>query len=228
MRKESFIVISFLVLINAGIVCGSNEILLKSRSFVRERGINADTREVIEAIPGRAHVLIQLEHIQTIAERKEFEAKGIKLLSYIPNKAWFASIASDKAVQIAALANVRAIIEILPEDKISSHIIAGKFFEKRVKEGKLDLIVEFFKDVSLEEAELVIMNHRGYVVGRVSRLNAFVVTVEKEECINLAFEEKVKWVEQELPLEEFNDGIRTAIGVDIVQDPPLTILTEPT
>lgn len=221
MRKESFIVISFLVLINAGIVCGSNEILLKSRSFVPERGISADTRAVIEAIPGRAHVLIQLEHIPTIAERKEFEAKGIKLLSYIPNKAWFASIASDKAGQIAAFSNVRAISEILPEDKISPHIIDGEFFEKRVKDGKLDLIVQFFQDVSLEEAELVIGNHKGYVVGSVSRLNAFVVTIEKEECINLAFEETIKWIEQELPLEEFNDEIRAAIGVNTVQAPPL-------
>lgn len=184
MKKEAILVILSFVT-NVNIACGSNEILLKSRRFVPERGVSSDTRAAIGAIPGRVHVLVQLEQIPTIKERKELEAKGIKLLSYIPNKAWFASIPSDKAGEIAALSNVRAISEILPEDKICPHIIAGGFFEKRVKDGKLDLIVEFFKDVSLEEAELVIMNHRGYVVGRVSRLNAFVVTVQKEECINL-------------------------------------------
>jgi len=97
MKKEVILIIlSFLT--NLDIGWASNEILLKSRSFVPEKGISADTRAAIGSIPGRAHVLIQLEHIPNIAERKEFEAKGIKLLSYIPNKAWFDSIASDKEV----------------------------------------------------------------------------------------------------------------------------------
>lgn len=103
MRKEIILIILFLVLINTSIVCGSDEILLKSRQFTPERGISSATKANIEAIPGRAHVLVQLEQIPTIKERKELESKGIKLLSYIPNKAWFASIASDKAGQIAAV-----------------------------------------------------------------------------------------------------------------------------
>ncbi len=80
--------------------------------LLKPRGYSADTRAAIGSIPGRVHVLVQLEHIPRIKERKELEAKGIKLLSYIPNKAWFASIPSDKAGEIAALSNVRAIGEI--------------------------------------------------------------------------------------------------------------------
>ncbi|MFX1589601.1 MAG: Lrp/AsnC family transcriptional regulator, partial [Promethearchaeota archaeon] len=34
----------------------------------------------IKAVPDRAHVLLQLERIPTIKERKKLEAKGIKLL----------------------------------------------------------------------------------------------------------------------------------------------------
>jgi len=94
MRKEIILIISFLVLINTSIVCGSNEVLLKSRRFTPEPGISAATKANIEAIPGRAHVLVQLGQIPTIKEKKELETKGIKLLSYIPNKAWFASIAN--------------------------------------------------------------------------------------------------------------------------------------
>jgi hypothetical protein len=135
MKKESLLVILF-SLINVSILSASNEILLKSRRFTPDKGITATARAVIEEIPGRAHVLIQLERIPTIKERKELEAKGIKLLSYVPNKAWFASIPSDKASQIAALSKVKAICEILPEDKISPHIITGEFFEERVKERR--------------------------------------------------------------------------------------------
>ncbi|MGB2808287.1 MAG: hypothetical protein WBC22_11125 [Sedimentisphaerales bacterium] len=94
MRKPVNLIILFLFLINAGIVCGSNDILLKSRQFIPERGISSATKAKIEAIPGRAHVLVQLKQIPTIKEKKELEGKGIKLLSYIPNKAWFASIAN--------------------------------------------------------------------------------------------------------------------------------------
>lgn len=126
MKKEGLFVVLFF-LINVSILSAFNEILLKSRHFTPAEGISAATRAKIEATPERAHILIQLKHIPTIRERKEIEASGIKLLSYVPNKAWFASIPSDKASEIAALLNVRAISEILPEDKISPHIRAGEF-----------------------------------------------------------------------------------------------------
>jgi hypothetical protein len=135
MKKKYFLVILFLS-INVSSLHGSNEILLKSRRFTPDKGITAAAKAKIEAVPGRAHVLIQLERIPTITERKELEAKGIKLLSYVPNKAWFASIPSDKAIEITAFSNVKAISEILPEDKISPHIITGEFFEERVKERR--------------------------------------------------------------------------------------------
>lgn len=92
MKKGSLLAILFF-LINVSILSGSNEILLKSRCFTPAKGISDTVKAKIEAIPQRAHVLIQLEEIPTIRERKELETKGIKLLSYIPNKAWFASIA---------------------------------------------------------------------------------------------------------------------------------------
>jgi len=70
----------------------SNEILLKSRRFVPDEGITQEFKEKIKTIPERAHVLIQLNKNPSIEERKMFEARGIKLLSYIPNNAWLASV----------------------------------------------------------------------------------------------------------------------------------------
>jgi len=124
------------ILVHTSIVYPSEEVLLKSRRFVPEPGISTVAKEKIEAVPEKAHVLIQLKEIPTIKRRNELESKGIKLLSYVPNKAWFASIPSDKAGEIAVLSNVRAVNEIMPEDKICPHIIMGEFFWKRVKDGK--------------------------------------------------------------------------------------------
>ena len=75
MKKEVILIIlSFLT--NLDIGWASNEILLKSRSFTPAKGISDGTRAKIQAIPGRAHVLIQLEQVPTIKERKELDAKG--------------------------------------------------------------------------------------------------------------------------------------------------------
>ena len=122
MKKGIILLTLLLISTNVNSANASDEILLKSRRFIPSAGITAATRARIESIPQRAHVLIQLDRIPTVVEKKELEAKGIKLLSYIPNKAWFASIPSDKAGEIAALPNVRSIAEILPEDKIDHSI----------------------------------------------------------------------------------------------------------
>ena len=94
MRKWIALVILSFLHIHSNVVWSGDEILFKSRRFIPATGITAAAKAKIEAIPDRAHVLIQLERIPTIRERKELEAKGIKLLSYIPNNAWFASIAN--------------------------------------------------------------------------------------------------------------------------------------
>ncbi len=223
-RLGRFLVALFLAIPIYSVSAGdSNEILLKSRQFIPERGITAAAKATIEAVPERAHVLIQFERIPTIEEREGLEDEGIKLLSYIPNKAWLASIPSDKTDEIAALSHVRAVSEILPEDKISPHITAGELIEQWVKDGKADFVVEFFEDVSSAEIDEVIQRHNGHIVGRVPSLNAVVAVVQIEEVIYLGFEESVKWIEQELPLGPLNDGSRAAINVDAVQAPPYNL-----
>ena len=163
MKKKFLLASLFVILANVNLVNASDEILLKSRRFIPAKGISAAARTKIEAIPKRAHVLIQLEQIPTIKERKELEAKGIKLLSYIPNKAWFASIPSDKASEIAALSNVRSICEILPEDKISPVIRGGVDTINTNADGTVNLAVAFFGDVSLANAAKTVSNHGGAI-----------------------------------------------------------------
>ncbi len=135
MKKGLIVPVVLLMLASISFANASNEIRMKSRRFVPQRGISDAAKAKIQAVPKRAHVLIQLEQLPTLKQRKDLEAKGIKLLSYIPNKAWLASIPSAKPGEIAALSNVRAITEIAPNDKISPHIIAGNFYWGRAKNG---------------------------------------------------------------------------------------------
>jgi hypothetical protein len=213
------------ILTNASLANDSNEILLKSRRFIPEQGMTAAAKAKIEAVPQRAHVLIQLEHIPTIKERKELEAKGIKLLSYIPNKAWFASIPSDKANEIASLSGVRAISEILPEDKISP-IVREKGVSRHAtnEDGSVNLVIMFHKDVPLSEANEIISSHNGRVTGEIPLINALTVAILSEEIIALANDDSVHWInEVPPPPEPRNDGSRAAISVDAIQAPPYNL-----
>jgi len=70
MKKRIILVILSFLLININIILAGDEILLKSRRFITDKGIAAAAKANIEAIAGRAHVLIQFEQIPTIKERK--------------------------------------------------------------------------------------------------------------------------------------------------------------
>ena len=224
MRKRIILVILLSSLINIHPVNASDEIALKSRRFTPSDGITAATKEKIEAIPGRAHVLIQLENIPTIKEKKELEAKGIRLLSYVPNKAWFASIDSDKTGEIAALSSVRAISEILPEDKIDPSIKEkGVNNYSTSEKGEAKLVVVFFDDVSLNEASSLVLNYKGTIIGEAPTINALVVYLPKNLIYELAGHDSVKWIDQHYEPAIANDGSRAAIGVNAVQAPPYNL-----
>ena len=223
MKKESLLAILFF-LINVSTLSGSYEILLKSRRFTPDKGTTASARAKIEAIPGRAHVLIQLEKIPTIKEKKELEAKGIKLLSYVPNKAWFASIPSDKSSHIASLSNVRSICELLPEDKLSPTIRVGVDTININADGTVNLAVIFFEDVSLANSAKTVSNYGGKVYGRAPFVNALLITISNQKTLDLQNEETVKWITgASIFPTEFNDDSRATIHVEEVQALPYNL-----
>ena len=70
MRKAIPLAILLVISANVNSANASDEILLKSRRFTPAKGITAAAKAKIEAIPERAHVLIQLEWIPTIKENR--------------------------------------------------------------------------------------------------------------------------------------------------------------
>ncbi len=223
MKKEFLVVILFF-LINVSTLNGSYEILLKSRRSTPAKGITATARAKIEAIPGRAHVLIQLERIPTTKQKEELEAKGIRLLSYIPNKAWFASITSDKVSQIVSLSNVRSICELLPEDKISPTIRDGVDAININDDGTVNLAVLFFEDVSLANAAKTVSNYGGKVYDKAPIVNALLITIANKKILDLKNEDTIRWITGAsiLPT-NCNDDSRAAIHVEEIQDTPYNL-----
>ncbi len=216
--------VSLLFLVNISVVSASNKIHLKSRRLTPDKGISPAARAKIEAIPEKAHVLIQLERIPTVKERKELEEKGIKLLSYIPDNAWFATIPSDKTDEIAGLSDVRAINEILIDDKIAPQIKESGINEySMLEDEKAKLVIEFFDDVSLDDASLLVEDYGGVVQGKGRIINALVVHLPIDSIAGLADEDSVQWLDQHYEPTLDNDGSRAAIGVDYVQASPYNL-----
>ena len=177
------------------------EIFLKSRQFVPAPGIGPSTKANITASPlERVHVLMQFQHIPDTKERGDLEEAAVKLLAYVHNNAWFASIPSGSVEEVIVIYPTRWIGEILPNDKISLSLQNGKIGDWAINpDGTVNLIVEFFSDVSLDDAEPVVERHGGVTNSRIKSINALVVAMPQNAVTELSKDDGVQWIEQVSP-----------------------------
>jgi len=153
-----------------------NEILLKSRHFVPQRGISEIARnKIIDRAPEETHVLIQFNYIPNNEEKEELKKEGIELLAYIPRKSWFASVSN--ADIISNFPNIRAITEILSEDKISP-AVRNKNYVKN-GDGTINVSIQFFNDVDLDEAAFEIQTY-GDVFEKFPSINGLKLNTQEQ------------------------------------------------
>jgi hypothetical protein len=202
------------------------EIFLKSRQFVPAPGIGPSTKANITASPlERVHVLMQFQHIPDTKERGDLEEAAVKLLAYVHNNAWFASIPSGSVGEVIVIYPTRWIGDILPNDKISLSLQNGKIGDWAINpDGTVNLIVEFFSDASLDDAELVVERHGGVTNSRIKSINALVVAMPQNAVTELSKDDGVQWIEQVSPppIEEL-DQSRPLVGGDTVQVAPYNL-----
>jgi len=201
------------------------DILLKSRRFVPSPGISKIARlKIGSRFSERAHVLIQFKHIPNSIERKTLTDNGVRLLAYIPNKTWFASISTADPVDIAKLPFVRSVELVLPEDKISPHIRkSGVGPWATNHDGTVNLIVVFFGDVSEREAQRILRRYGTNIQGP-GMLNDYTITAFGSVIQSFANEDAVQWIDEAPPPDADNsDGLRARIDVNNVQVAPYNL-----
>ncbi len=198
-------------------------IQLKSRKFAPSPGIQKGLTALSGAPGERKHMLIQFERIPTQQERKALEAAGIKLLSYVPHKAWFASVRKEATTHDLSTAPVRWIGEIQPADKISPALRERGVGAWAVNpDGTVNLQVHFFADVDQETALRLLETH-GTVEAGPGLLNDYLLTgVDRESgATALAAQDIVQWVDEIPPPEKtMNDESRARFKADTVQASP--------
>ena len=195
----------------------SYTIFLKSGQINTKKGFKSITKKT----SSKSHILIQFDRLPNESDRKELEERGIKLLSYIPNNAWMASIQSDNIDELQKIKDIRWARDIFPEDKMASSVREKTFTNVTLNpDGTVNLSVMFFGDVPLDNASQIISDYSGLVTESSPLINVLKVIIPIESILDIANDDSVMWINQFYPPEVDNDGARTTIGVDVVQLAP--------
>ncbi len=207
------------------------EIGLHSRRFTPAPGLSRSaaeafseqSRKLAKAGQSRLHALIQLNQIPTREERQRLERRGIRLLTYIPDRAWLASIPAARTNEVSADQNVRWLGNLQAADKLSAGIRENRLghWSYDSASGQAVILVRFFGDVELEDEEGVVTAVGGEIIDRAEIINTLVVKLPVDRIGDLANKDIVEWVEQPLPpLKGVNAENRARVGADTLQNPP--------
>ncbi len=209
-----------LALLMSGVSTAGDEVILHSRRFVPAQGLSESVCVPSETTSGQVHVIVQLEGIPTAAWQAALREAGVRLLSYIPEHAWLASMPADKALAISRTTGVRAVCEIRAEDKLAPSIRLGGFNACSLTAGQARLTAILFEDVPPADGRSVVENLGGAVLACDSVNNSLEIRLPVAAIRALAANDNVKWIDQHEASIDLNDGVRTAIHAGVVQAPP--------
>jgi hypothetical protein len=157
-----------------------DQILLRSRTFV------PPARRGVSPAPTRArHLIIQLEDGRTQAGLAQLRASGIQVLEWVPRNAVSAFVPAE--VEPTALPFVRWAGPLRPSDKIDARVAQHS--------GRLRVLVDFFPDVSRDQAQGVVAASGGRVSPRRRlRPSSLFVEIEAHYLSTLASHDEVSFV----------------------------------
>lgn len=101
-----------------------------------------------EFINGNIYRLIQFYEMPKAALHQRIKNAGIKLLDYIPNKAYIASIPKNISKTKLKALNIRSIIKIENKWKQSEDVKYQTFGDWALNRGLVDLSVRYYKNIS--------------------------------------------------------------------------------
>jgi len=192
-----------------------DEVFLKSRRFVPSPGLGETPASRSEAAGGRMHVLIQLEGIPSDEWRLAMIPGGLRLLSYIPERAWLASIPADGAARISKIPGVRAVCAIRPEDKLAPSVR-----ESQAEGDWMRLVAVLFEDVPLSVGQAKVEALGGAVLSRDPDGDSLELRLSRSALEAFVAWDGVKWIDRRCASVDLNDGVRAAIRAEAVQASP--------
>ena len=205
-------------------------IRLKSRTFdpLETSAAFTEKTNALSAFSSKEqkqHFLLQFFNTPTQEERRQLARNGIRLLGYIPHNTWIVSIDNkgynSLSTESFAMDNIRALSSFNKEDKIELDLMQGKYSERSLnKDNTLTLLVQTYDDVKLAELKAELENRNAMLLSFDQASNSAIIKTNKEDILNLASSDLIKWIEQLYEQKQDNDGIRNRIGVEQLQTTP--------
>ncbi|MFH1777523.1 MAG: S8 family serine peptidase [Candidatus Omnitrophota bacterium] len=202
------------------------KIQLKSRTFTPPEDIAITIQSHIRTSPHeRVHVFLQFHNTPDNQQKGILKNAKINLLNYIPYNSWLASVPRGIMPAQFKNSNVRWIGRILAEDKIFPPLLSGEIAPWAInQDGSVNLEVSIFKDVSLEQAKITLMELGAQIKHESISAHQLTVTIFPDKLQDIAQEDIVRWIIDERPAKKaLNDGSRLNVGADIVQNAPYNL-----
>ncbi|MEM4259639.1 MAG: S8 family serine peptidase [Candidatus Woesearchaeota archaeon] len=197
----------------------------KNKIFLASRYINTEKKTIENDYTSisqfnNKHILIQFDHALNEQEKLELEKNGVKLLSYIPNNAWYVKIENPN---IESLSTISFISNILPNDKISQNII-----QQKTKNNELTVVAYFFEDILEENIQKIVneysINKNSFKVTDIIYDNVWQLKISSDKIFEFASIDSVQWIDTPEPEKITNvDTVRAVIHANEVQMEPYNL-----
>ncbi|MHA1569467.1 MAG: hypothetical protein ACTSXZ_08345, partial [Alphaproteobacteria bacterium] len=195
MKRSILTALILLLLATSATAADGPPILLKNRTIATQNLPLAWTQ--LSDHSGR-HVLVQFTETPNLARQAALADMGLQLLVPVPNHAYVAYVEPRDWAREKSLSPLRYIGELDAVDKIHPRLIDGDLEEYAIAaDGRVDLLVRFFADVSVERIETAIYLSGAELLDFNPALHAAFVRVEHLVDIwVLAEMDEVRWVTQ--------------------------------
>ncbi len=206
---------------------GTTPVRLKSGMFVGTGDLQANLTAALGGVAGaeQVHVLVQFASIPGQAARDRLAEAGVKLLAYVPDSSYFATIRKDADLAAFVAAGGRWLGQIYPEDKLSESLRQGRpGVWARLPAGTVRVRVRLFEDTKagqVEDSAAVL----GAVVSQPRDATGEIgLELAEAALFGLASIDGVQWVEEvPPPMDPFNDGVRTNIQAVALLEAPYSL-----
>lgn len=180
---------------------------------------------VVGSALGRRHLLLQFRQLLDPAERMALEQKGVRILRYVPELAYWASVPPGSGNLVDVLTEGGGLLAAwhpAAELKTSRSALQGEFPpDVRWTDGTVLVHIRVFEDVPRADALAAFEQLRGATVVQEVYPGTYAVRLPEETVPAAAGTEIVEWVEPAPgPVEPHNMVAAQRIRVDHLHDPP--------
>ncbi|MBS1261624.1 MAG: Serine protease AprX [Calditrichaeota bacterium] len=177
-----------------------------------------------DARDGQA-VLIQFAAHPTNADKGALSRRGVRLQQYVGGGAWIAWLAEGVSARSVQGMQVRWAGPLRPGDRIAPRVVNEEIPSWAEAGDEILISVQFVKEVSESRGEAILQGAGVSEVGDyISILNVWYAQVPPSLARELAEIEQVLAIDYIAPpMDMINEGVRAALRVDELYDPPLEL-----